>query len=453
MSETLQAKAEKFASVVSLGCAKNLVDSEMMIPQLQEIGYRMTSDTSRASLLLVNTCGFLESAVEEAIETILSLSALKETGACNDLIVTGCMVQRYGKKLLDLLPEVDLFLGTSHYHQLSHILQLRREGSSQKLWISPPRHIFTSSEPRVRSTGSFTAYLKIAEGCSNHCTFCLIPHLRGPYRSRTVEDILQEAAHMASGGVKEINVIAQDTTAFGTDRGEQAGLAHLLEHLDRIDGIEWVRVLYAYPDRVDDLLLHTMARASKVVPYLDIPFQHCAPRILKEMRRGGSFPDVEEVIHRIRHHIPEIALRTSLMVGFPGETEAEFKSLLEFMERVQFDHVGGFAFSPEPGSRAARLPSQVPLELREERLNILHDLQRDISRRRLERFIGETLPVLIEGPHPETDLLLAARLATQAPEVDGMVLITSGDAQMGEITRARITAAHEYDLEAEIVSS
>ena len=443
----------QLATLVSLGCAKNLVDSEVMAAQLLKLGFTMTSDPSSASLLIVNTCGFLESAVEEAIQEILKLAEHKSSSQDKRLIVTGCMVQRYGKKLLDLLPEVDLFLGTSHYHELEEILRTSCKTSSGKLRIAPPRAMMTSETPRVRSDTPGSAYLKIAEGCSNQCSFCLIPRLRGPYRSRAVDDVLAEAARLAGEGVKEINLIAQDTTAFGHDRRDKTALVRLLEALDSLDGLQWIRLMYAYPDRVNESLLRTMAQSSKVLPYLDIPIQHSVPKILGAMRREGSHSDMEELIGLIRSYVPEIVLRTSIIVGFPSETEADFESLLRFVERVGFDHLGVFAYSREAGSRAARLSDQVDDETKERRRQMLLEVQQDISRRKLERYVGSVQEVLVEGCHPETELLLLGRMASQAPEVDGSVIIVSGEGIPGTIMKARITCAHDYDVEAELLSA
>jgi ribosomal protein S12 methylthiotransferase len=439
-----------FATIISLGCAKNLVDSEVMVSQLVRLGYVMTSDLSKASLILVNTCGFLESAVQEAIHTVLNLAQHKITDSCECLVVAGCMVQRYGKKLLQLMPEVDCFLGVEHFYDLERIIGDWEKGGSKRLWISSPRFLFHSGLSRLRTTPSFTAYVKIAEGCSNRCTYCLIPHLRGPYRSRSVEDILREARCLSAEGVKEINLIAQDTTAFGFDRSDPNALIRLLESLDQLDGIVWIRLLYAYPDRISAALLRTMAQSDKIVHYLDIPFQHCVPRILKSMGRATPYRDPEELIDLIRHHIPDIALRTSLIVGFPGETEADFHALVDFTQRVEFDHLGVFGFSPESGTRAARFPHQIGKVMKEKRCATLLKLQRSISKRRLTSRIGQVVPVLVEGFHPETELLLSGRLATQAPEVDGTVIITKGRANIGDIVLVQIKAAHDYDLEAEI---
>ncbi|MHC1726185.1 MAG: 30S ribosomal protein S12 methylthiotransferase RimO [Syntrophobacteraceae bacterium] len=439
----------EYAALISLGCAKNLVDSEFMVKQLLDLGYRMTEEPAAAELILVNTCGFLESAVQEAIEAILDAARNKDSGNCKTLVVAGCMVQRYGKKLIAELPEVDLFLGTSHYHALGAALEAHLSGNPGKLWIGRPLQVAEGGAKRVRSTGSHTAYLKIAEGCGNTCSFCIIPHLRGPLRSRPEDGILAEAALLAAEGVKEINLIAQDTTAYGLDRNDTDGLPRLLEKLELTPGLQWIRLLYSYPDRISGRLLEVMAQSRKIVPYLDIPLQHCAPGVLKGMGRPEGNP--EEVIDRIRSAIPHIALRTSIMAGFPGEMRADFKALLRFMKSVRFDHAGVFAYSPETGTRAARLPGRPTTKIVESRRAELLSVQKEISRRKLQAKVGMILPVLIEGHHPETELLLTGRLSTQAPEVDGSVIIIAGTADAGSIRRVRITASHDYDLEGAIV--
>ncbi len=439
------------ACIVSLGCAKNLVDSETMAAQLIRLGFTIREDPRDAWLLLVNTCGFLEAAVEEAIQTVLELACHKAKGRCQCLVVTGCMVQRYGKKLLSLLPEVDLLLGTSHIHQLEHALHSWKIEGVRRLWIGRPHYLPDNDSPRVRSISEPSAYVKIADGCNNHCTYCMIPRLRGPYRSRTREDILREVRRLVAEGVKEVNLIAQDTTAFGLDRGDVGGLVRIIESLEGVNGLEWVRLLYAYPDRIDKRLLSTMAESGKVVPYLDIPLQHCVPRILKAMGRKCSRSGMERLVELIRSHLPGVTLRTSLMVGFPGETGSDFKTLLSFIEGMQFDHVGVFAFSPEVGTRAAKMGEHVSEEVKRARREALMEAQMAISRRKLGRLVGEVLPVLVEGLHPETELLLRGRIPGQAPEVDGMVMITEGAASVGEIRVARVTASHEYDLEAKLL--
>ncbi len=441
----------KYASLISLGCSKNLVDSEQMVKQLLDTGYTMSARAAEAELIVVNTCGFLESAVQEAIDAILEAVAHKRSGKCRMLVAAGCMVQRYGKKLMEELPEVDILLGTSHYHALKAAVESRLGGNPKRLWIARPVQVPGDGAGRVISTGTYSVYLKIAEGCDNSCSFCIIPHLRGQLRSRQEADIVAEALRLASEGIKEINLIAQDTTAFGLDRNDPEALSGLLEKLDETPGLRWIRLLYSYPDRITDRLLRTIADSRKVVPYLDIPIQHSAPAVLTAMGRPPGSP--ERIIDKIRTIVPGAALRTSVMVGFPGETRAEFKSLLAFMEQVKFDHAGVFAYSPESGTRAARLPGRPGKETAENRRAVLLEVQREISGLKLARRVGQILPVLIEGRHPDTDLLLVGRLPTQAPEVDGCVIITAGHAAPGEIRRVQITAAHDYDLEGVILNS
>jgi ribosomal protein S12 methylthiotransferase len=441
------------AALVHLGCAKNLVDSETIVPQLLELGYVMSDDPAAASLVVVNTCGFLESAVEEAIDTVLRCTRYKSAGSCGCLVVAGCMVQRYGKKLLALLPEVDLLVGTSHYREVGSIVRGWRQGERRRLWIARPRDMQHSDTPRLRSMPRHSAYLKIADGCSNHCSFCLIPRLRGPLRSRSVADIVSEALCLAAEGVKEINLIAQDITAYGWDRGDRNGLPQLLEALENVPGLQWVRLLYAYPGHIGTPLLQAMAQSRKIVPYLDFPIQHCVPRILATMHRGVKCPEPERLIEGIRAHLPEVALRTTIMVGFPGETETDFHELLRFVEQAQFDHLGVFAFSPEAGTAAAKLPRQVPGRVKARRRKQLLAVQREVSRHRLRRFVGRTVPVLVEGFHPESELLLAGRMPFQAPEVDGLTIITRGQASVGEISPVHITAVGDYDVIGELAGS
>lgn len=442
----------KRAALVSLGCAKNLVDSEVLAYQVGLLGYEVTDDPSRAALIVVNTCGFLESAVEEAVDRILEAARYKAEGTCVHLVAVGCMVQRYGRKLVSLLPEVDFFLGTSHYDRFASLFQEYTRKGTPKIHLTRPTYLYHGRIPRLPSTPPQWAYVKIAEGCSNRCSFCLIPSLRGPYRSRTVEDVVFEVQRLVEAGVVEVNLIAQDTTAFGTDRKDPQALCRLLEALEEIGTLRWVRLLYAYPYGVTEALLKTMASSSKVIPYLDIPFQHCVPRILEAMHRRGQNLHPREVIDRIRRHLPDVALRTSLMVGFPGETEEDFRTLCRFVEDVRFDHMGVFAFSPEKGCRAARYADAVPEDVKTARRDTLMRLQRDVSRSNLERLVGCRLPVLVEGPHPETEFLAVGRLPGQAPEVDGCALIVEGNALVGEIVPGEILKAHDYDVEVRLLN-
>lgn len=440
------------AAVVSLGCAKNLVDSEVLAAQLTRLGYEITAEASEAALIVVNTCGFLASAVQEAVDHLLEMARYKDEGSCRHLVAVGCMVQRYGRKLVSLLPEVDLFLGTSHYDRFADLLEKFIQEGTPTILLERPGYLYHGAIQRIPSTPAHWAYVKIAEGCSNRCSFCLIPTLRGPCRSRTVQDVVAEVQHLAQSGVVEVNLIAQDTTAFGTDRGEPNALCQLLEALEDISGLRWVRLLYTSPFGVHDDLLRTMAGSSKVVPYLDIPFQHCVPRILEAMHRRGERLRPLKLIERIRKHLPDVAVRTSLMVGFPGETEADFQDLCRFVKDVRFDHMGVFAFSSERGCRAARLADPVAEEVKQARRDALMALQQSISRAKLQRLVGRHLPILVEGLHSETEFLAVGRLPTQAPEVDGCVLIVEGEAVAGDIVQAEILKTHDYDLEARLLT-
>lgn len=437
------------AYLLSLGCDKNLVDSERMMGILSRYGLISVADPEEADIIVINTCGFIEPAVKEAIEHILTLATWKDRGKCKKLVVTGCMVQRYGKKLVSLLPEVDLFLGTNHYDDITVAL----DSNHPPILISRPGKMNPETFlcRRVSTVPSY-AYVKIAEGCSNNCSYCMIPKIRGPFKSRPIEEILREAQMLADLGVSELILIAQDVTSYGFDQGRKDALIELLKALESISSIRWIRLLYLYPANIGEELLRTIRFSEKILPYLDIPFQHVSPSLLAKMGRRGIATEPAKVIEMIRSLIPEATIRTTFMVGFPGEGEREFSELLEFLERVEIDHVGAFAFSPEKGTRAATFPDQVPEKIKRARLKKLYSVQKRISRKKLKQYVGKILPVIIDGPHPETDLLLAGRLPSQAPQVDGIVTITSGTASPGSIVKARITRSHVYDLEAEILN-
>ncbi len=436
--------------LVSLGCSKNLVDSEYMLGALRCMGHEFTDNPYDAEVIVINTCGFLESAVEEAIETILELAVFKEKGSCKKLIVCGCMVQRYGKKLVNLLPEVDYFLGVSHFND---IVSAVASALQDRILISHPR-FFSYTRPFLRqvSTPSSFAYLKIAEGCSNKCAFCYIPKIRGPLRSRPLSDILTEAKFLDGKKISELVLIAQDIASFGRDWGDSKALIKLLSLLEKtIRNIKWIRILYAHPDNVNEDLIRFMKDSEKVVPYLDIPFQHCSYRLLKAMGRKGAGLFPEKVVEKVRSIYPEIAIRTTFIVGFPGETQRDFMDLKNFVEKMEFDHVGVFSYSPERGTRAATFPDQIPDPIKEDRRLEIYNVQKEISRRKLKRFVNKTLDALVDGLHPECEYLLTGRLKIQAPEVDGKVIFTDGTAKAGEIVSVRITRVHEYDLEGCII--
>lgn len=439
--------------LLSLGCAKNRVDSEVILGGLISAGYHPEADPLKAQLIVVNTCSFIESAAQESIDTILELAEAKEKGACRLLVVTGCLPQRYGKKLAEAMPEVDLLLGTGAFHRLPLLLSRRQPGDPQQVHLEPPRFLMESETPRVLSGPFYSAYLKVAEGCSNRCAFCTIPAIRGRYRSRPLDDLLREADWLALQGVRELNLVAQDTTAYGEDLGPTPRLADLLDTLARTGLFSWTRVLYAYPQRITGRLLEVMAAHPSICPYLDIPFQHASERILQAMGRSGSPAEFLRLVQWIRVQLPTITLRTTLMVGFPGETDDDFQELYEFVEEVRFQRLGIFAYSPERGTAAARLGDSVPTRVKTKRLRKLAALQEKISLAYHRQLIGTIQPALIEGRSPETELLLEGRLASQAPEVDGRVLISSGCGRVGEIMPVRLTEAYPHDLVGEIVES
>jgi len=418
-----------------------------------DAGYKPVQEPLEARLIVVNTCSFIESATEESIETILELAQAKKQGRCELLVVAGCLPQRYGRKLVKSMPEVDLFLGTSSFVRLVEILARKQAGEVERLNLEPPRFLMTSTTPRTLSAPFYSGYLKIAEGCSNRCSFCTIPAIRGPYRSRPLNDLLQEAEWLASQGVIELNLVAQDTTAYGTDLGERPRLPDLLEALANIGKFPWVRLLYAYPQKIDRRLLQTMASYESICKYLDLPLQHVSGHLLKAMGRTGSADEFHELVAWIREYLPEVTLRTTLIVGFPGETDGDFQELYHFVEQARFQRLGLFAFSPEKGTRAALFSDPVEESVKIQRVHALAALQENISLDYNSRLVGTVQPVLIEGVSDESDLLLQARLSSQAPEIDGCVLITKGFGKVGEIVAARITEAHAHDLIGEIVDS
>ena len=416
-------------------------------------GYTLVEDYLEAGLIVVNTCSFIETATQESIDTILQLAQAKQLGKCELLVVVGCLPQRYGRKLLTSMPEVDLFVGTSSFVRLPSLLANYHGEDQEKLCLQPPRYLMTSKTPRVLSDPSYSGYLKIAEGCNNRCTFCTIPAIRGHYRSRPLEDLLQEAAWLASHGVIELNLVAQDTTAYGTDMAANPRLPALLEALAKTDWFSWIRVLYGYPRKINRKLLEVMGSYDSICRYLDIPLQHVSARLLKTMGRSGSAQEFQQLLRFIRDCLPEATLRTTFIVGFPGETEADFLELCEFVAQARFHRLGIFSYSPEKGTRAARFSKPVPESVKEQRLQTLADLQKEISLDYHKQLLDTVQPVLIEGLSTETDLLLEARLPSQAPEIDGCVFINKGFGQVGEIMKVKITEAHPYDLVGELVGS
>jgi ribosomal protein S12 methylthiotransferase len=433
--------------LVSLGCPKNLVDSEVILGLLSKAGYPITSRPSEAQIVIVNTCSFVQDATKEAIETILQLSKYKDKGRCRLLVVSGCLPQRYGKKLEEEFPEVDLFVGTGDFQTLPEILS---KNQKTKSFLSKPTFLYNERTPRILSTPSFSAYLKIAEGCSNLCTFCTVPKIRGAYRSRGIRSVLEEARRLVDQGVQEIILIAQDTTTYGRDLHDRTNLEKLLQGLIRVEKLRWIRMLYSYPkpEYFTEGLLKLMAQEEKICPYLDLPIQHIDDEILKRMGRRSRSHEIYNLLQKIRTALPAISLRTSLIVGFPGETERHFRTLLDFVERVRFDHLGAFKYSAEEGTPASRLAGSVPESVKEERLGLLMDLQKRISLKKHRDLLGRKKEILVEGQDLRRRLL-RGRLKTQAPEIDGSVFL-KGKAKPGDWAEARITKALPYDLIGEI---
>lgn len=438
---------------VSLGCSKNLVDSEVMLGILSQAGYEVCETAAEAELLLVNTCGFIQPAVEEAIDEILALAEVKKSDPSKKLVVTGCLVQRYRQSLQKEIPEVDCFIGTDGFQDILQHLQNIDSGADKLALKAPSTFIMDSATPRRLSTPPHRAFLKITEGCINRCTYCMIPSIRGTLRSRTIDDIIREAQRLESQGVKELCLIAQDLTAFGLDRDpKQPQLITLLEKLLAQCTVPWIRLLYLHPQRVEQPLLDLMAANPRLLPYLDIPVQHVSDRILKLMNRPYGRRYLEELLARIRTTLPDIAIRTTLMVGFPGETATEVDEMETFLREQQLDHVGIFTYSNEEGCAAANLPDHCREEEMEQRRERLMAVQAEISTAKNQQQVGRQLEVLVEGISGETDLLLEGRSRYQAPEVDGTIYIADGVCAPGDLVQVKITESHTYDLVGEVLS-
>ena len=448
----MQDNAKEKVSMVSLGCPKNLVDAEVMLGYLSREGYEVTTDEHEAEIIIVNTCSFIKEAKQESIDTILDLADRKHDARCRLLIVTGCMPQRYQEELAMELPEVDIFVGTGDYPRIVEIIAEQRQSGGQIRYTGDPNYLYDGELPRLKSSPYYTAYLKIAEGCSNCCSYCVIPSLRGAFRSRPMEKLLREARELVNGGVKEINLIAQDITTYGKDLTGGESLESLIGELAGIEGLSWIRLLYAYPDGISDSLIRIIKEEDKVCKYLDLPLQHISEPILQRMNRRSTEAEIRTLISRLRSEIPGIALRTSFIVGFPGETEEDFTKLLHFVEEVQFERLGVFCYSREEGTPAAAMPDQISERIKRDRYKKLMRAQARVSFKRNRRLIGTMEQVIIEGYSEETDLLLKGRSSRQAPDIDGQVYITAGNANIGEIVNLRITDSSDYDLIGEIVT-
>ena len=439
--------------LVSLGCPKNLVDSEVMLAALNAAGYQVLAEPDQADVLLVNTCGFIQSAAEEAVDVILELAALKKQDPGKLLVVTGCLVQRYGAELASALPEVDCFVGLDDFPGIAGLLAVRSDKQRLVTRSGSASFLMDSSLPRQLATPFFRAYLKVTEGCDNRCAYCMIPAIRGPLRSRDIADLVQEARLLEAQGVRELSLIAQDLSAFGRDLGMKHGLTALLEALLAKTDIPWLRLLYLYPSGVDEGLLSLMRGEPRIVPYLDVPMQHVSDTVLQAMGRRYRRRDLESFLDRVRSTLPDCALRTTFMVGFPGETDADVQALLEAISAWKLDHAGVFAYEDEEDCAAFKLPGKVEQAIREARRDAVMAAQAAVSAARLQEKIGRVLPVLVEGYSQESDLLLEGRTSFQAPEVDGCVYINEGEAEQGAIVPVHITEAHVYDLVGKVVEN
>ena len=431
--------------LLNLGCAKNLVEGEHIAGLLMAAGWEPVEDEAEASLLVVNTCGFIQPAVEESISAILGIADAKTQHQV--LCVVGCLVGRYGKKLVRSMPEVDLFISPG---QVAELLTHLDKPPQNRLAMSRPRPVFDPGSPRALTTGPGWAYLRVADGCGRKCHFCTIPSIRGALRSRDISGLVEEAKRLAQADMVELNLIAQDLTGYGSDLGMEDGLARLLAELSSVEDIEWIRMLYLHPEGIDRRIIQAVADNPKVLPYFDLPVQHIADPVLEAMGRRMGARDIERLITYIRERMPQATLRTSLIAGHPGEGEGEFARLMDFVVETRFDHLGCFAYEPEAGTKSARMeaPARRIALARQKKIMAL---QKKISREKLKELVGQTKDCLVLGPHPESDLLWQGRLASQAPEADGEVIITEGSAQPGTIARLKITRSHDYDVEGELL--
>ncbi|WP_069649550.1 30S ribosomal protein S12 methylthiotransferase RimO [Caloranaerobacter ferrireducens] len=439
-------------SLVTLGCSKNLVDSEIMLGIIRENGYLLTQDLDKADIIVINTCGFIKDAKEESIDTIIELGEYKKIGKCKKLIVTGCLAERYKEEILEELPEVDAVIGTGNLRDIVNVIREIEEGK-RTLKVGGINNFDYDILPRFISSSNSTAYVKIAEGCNNFCTYCIIPKIRGKYRSRPIERIIEEVEKLVKMGKKEIILIAQDTTKYGLDLYNEVKLPKLLDELNKIEGLEWIRLQYLYPDDFTDELIDSIRKNEKVVKYVDIPIQHINNRILKRMNRKTTKESIVHLIEKLRDRIPNIVIRTTLIVGFPGETEEEFNELCEFVKDMRFDRLGVFAYSKEEGTPAANFEGQVDESIKEERKSIIMEIQKQISFEKNRERIGDIYKILIEEEieRTENSLVYLGRSYMDSPEIDGFVYVHSKHyLTLGSFVNVRITDCLEYDLIGEI---
>lgn len=455
VSEEIQPKRVHF---VSLGCPKNLVDTEIMLGTLKNDGFVVVENPEDAETIIVNTCGFIEEAKKESISKILELSELKKSGRLSRLVVAGCLTQRYKGELVKGLPEADLFVGSGEFQNISTIIKNSELGSKQKTFFNLPTYLQEESSPRTNSQLRHRAYLKISEGCKKRCSFCAIPLIRGNLQSRPLKSVVSEAKLLVAGGVRELIVISHDFTDYGWDlrknnpSDDVTNSTNLLRALSDESGADWIRVLYMYPDGINTELLQLFKERRNLVKYFDMPLQHINSQVLKRMNRRMTREQIEHSLDRIRQEIPDAVIRTQFIVGFPGETEAEFQELKAFVASQKFDRVGCFPYSREEDTKAGEMSDQIDEATKLRRADELMALQREISQNRHRAYIGKTIRVLVEGISEETDLLLQGRHSQQAPDIDGLTYISSGEAKVGEFVSVLVTDSHDYDLVGEIVS-
>jgi ribosomal protein S12 methylthiotransferase len=436
--------------LLTLGCPKNLADSELMLGALTQAGFEITLNPEDAQVLLVNTCAFIEAAKKESIDAILEAAEVKKRGFGKRLVVAGCLSQRYATELAETMPEVDVFVGTGNFLQLPELLRRTESPELRPIPYAGAAHLLPSAQvPRVKTGDFFTSYLKISEGCNHKCAFCIIPKIRGLHESRPLDDVVAEARNLVAGGARELNLIAQDLTAYGRDLESRSSLAALLHELSAVDDLRWIRLLYCYPNFVTDQLLDAVADLPKVVKYIDMPLQHADDEMLRAMKRERSGASLNKLLDRVRARIPGVVLRTSFIVGFPGETEAAFQRLVDFVREEQFDRLGVFTYSQEENTAAFEMPGQIPERVKRARRSELMATQSEISLHKNRGLVGREMEVLVEGPMPGRATRLRGRTAGQAPEIDGSVFV-AGEAEPGEFVRARIEKALSYDLHATI---
>lgn len=438
-------------ALISLGCDKNLVDSEIMLGFIDKEKYILSNDSNKADIVIINTCGFVESAKEESINKILELAEFKKSGVLKKIIVVGCLSQRYKEELFNEIPEIDGMLGTNEYHKINDIISTALNGE-RSILIEKKLFDYEVNLPRIRITPDHYAYIKIAEGCNNTCTFCAIPAIRGSYRSRSFESILEETKKAVKNGTKEIILVAEDTSIYGVDRYGKKMLPELIKKLSLIEELKWIRIHYLYPENITDELINEFANNTKLCKYIDFPIQHSEDKILKKMRRPFYKKDIIELVNKIRNKIPNVALRTSIIVGFPSETEEDFINLVNFVKEIKFDRLGVFPYSDEDGTAAFMLPEKIEEEIKEKRAEILMNVQRDVSSHIISKYIGEKLEILIDKFDEENNVYVG-RSEFDAIEVDGIVFVSNVNANIGDIISTQITHSYDFDLVGEGINN